>query len=135
MSLEKDYGYKGAAGVCKTNLPITYKIRSFQGVDYNDCSNLVQTIKKRPVLASVDAVNSYWQFYSSGILSSCGSSITLNHAVNVIGYANFTNGTSYYLIKNSWGSGWGENGLIRINATVNKGNICGICSYIYYSIL
>jgi KDEL-tailed cysteine endopeptidase len=59
----------------------------------------------------------------------------LNHAVNVIGYYSLTNGTSFYLVKNSWGSGWGENGLIRVNATANKGNLCGICSYIYYSII
>ena len=64
-------------------------------------------MKKRPVIVSVDGANSYWQFYSSGILTDCGSNNVLNHGVQVVGIYQYSNGTNYYLLKNSWGTSWG----------------------------
>ena len=53
----------------------------------------------------------------------CG--ISLNHAVVAVGFGN-ENGQDYYLVRNSWGAGWGDQGYIKI-ATQSKGvGICGI---------
>jgi hypothetical protein len=101
----------------------------------NSCSTLLNLIQTRPITASIDAVNQYWQFYSSGILNNCGTSNSLNHAVQIIGLYSFSNGTSYYVIKNSWGTGWGEKGKIRIDRNVQSGNLCLVCSYPYYTII
>ena len=69
------------------------------------------------------------QTYSSGILdktsSQCPSS-GINHAVTMVGYGT-SSGTDYWIVKNSWGSSWGESGYFRIR----RGNgTCGINCYI-----
>lgn len=62
--------------------------------------------------------------YSSGVYAGCPDFNTsvgsLNHAVLVVGYD--SNGN--YIIKNSWGTNWGENGF----ATISKDFDCGLTS-------
>lgn len=65
--------------------------------------------------------------YGSGIYDgSCNS--RLNHAVTVIGYGTSEeDGTKYWIVKNSWGSDWGEEGYMRIARDVGvDGGHCGI---------
>lgn len=136
LNLEQSYGYIDKASTCKFNRSASsLKIRSYFGYNGTSCSVLENALKTRPVLASVDGINRFWQFYSSGILNNCGTRNVLNHAVNVIGLYAFKNGTSYYVVKNSWSRYWGEEGMIRIDRSVQKGNLCLICSFPYYSIL
>ena len=79
-----------------------------------------------PVVAVIDARDPAFQMYKSGIYSSetCEQS-SPNHAVLIIGYGTEA-GQAYWLVKNSWGKGWGEEGYFRIAR--NKGNMCGISS-------
>ena len=87
----------------------------------------------RPVIVSVDGANFYWQFYQGGVLSRCGRNNKINHGVQVVGVEYKSNGSSWWIAKNSWGSSWGESGFIRLDKTVQGGNICLVCSYIYHS--
>ncbi len=61
----------------------------------------------------MDATN--WSKYGSGIFDNCAKH--LNHNVLLIGMTE-----SFYKIKNSWGTSWGEQGFIRLAL----GNTCGI---------
>jgi len=63
-----------------------------------------------PVSVCVDA--SSWQYYSGGILTTCGSSI--DHCVQATGYANYGSSGAYWIVRNSWGQSWGESGYIWI---------------------
>jgi hypothetical protein len=76
-----------------------------------------------PVAISVDATR--WSFYRGGIFTD-KNSFTTNHAVTLMGFQRPVNGAmGYYLIKNSWGSSWGENGMIRVEMTEDEDNHCG----------
>jgi len=88
----------------------------------------MELLRSRPVLVSLSALDQYWQFYSSGILSVCGQG-PLNHGVQVTGVFDYGNGTNYYEAKNSWGVGWGMQGYIRIDRNIDNGNLCQICSF------
>jgi C1A family cysteine protease len=62
-----------------------------------------------------------WGPYRSGIFSNCGSILSINHAVNIVG-VNVDEG--YWIIRNSWGTWWGDKGymklaLVRINASMS----------------
>ncbi|XP_068084043.1 cathepsin L isoform X3 [Anabrus simplex] len=87
-----------------------------------------------PVGAVFDASMETLQFYSSGVYHdpTCRSGIyDLNHDVLVIGYGT-ENGTDFWIIKNSWGETWGENGFLKISTATNS---CGLASYASYPLI
>lgn len=74
----------------------------------------------------MDASGVNLQFYKKGVFSTnCGTN--LDHAVILVGYGYEKDGHKYYIIRNSWGTSWGEDGYIRIidNDPNGKG-VCGI---------
>jgi len=113
------YRYTGRDSTCNSNLAKngTYGISSYMNVTENNCLALENALNIQPVSVAVDASN--WQFYSSGILSKC--STELNHGVLAVGY-NITSdpSTSYWLVQNSWGVSWGQNGFIKLSITPQK---------------
>jgi len=56
----------------------------------------------------------------------------MDHAVTMIGYGS-ENGVDYWIIKNSWGTAWGENGFVRI-ARDDSGTDKGVCGLLQYSV-
>ena len=67
--------------------------------------------------------------YESGVFydDSCAGLVATNHAVVIMGYGTDPAGGPYWLILNSWGIRWGENGYMRITQS-KKGN-CGITTF------
>ena len=57
-----------------------------------------------PLIVSIDATP--LKSYKGGIINSDCSET--NHAVNVVGYVTKGAGAPYYILRNSWGSDWGE---------------------------
>lgn len=86
-----------------------------------DLDQLKKAIALQPVAAYIDASN--LQFYSGGILENCGQE--LNHAVLIVGY---DDQEGYWLLKNNWGTSWGEQGYFRIKKNGDNTGIgtCGI---------
>ncbi|XP_037324642.2 procathepsin L [Pungitius pungitius] len=86
-----------------------------------------------PITVAIDADHSSFLFYSSGIYDepNCNPS-NLSHAVLLVGYGS-EGGRDFWIIKNSWGSGWGEGGFMRL---VRDGrNSCGVASYALFPLL
>lgn len=107
-----EYQYTARDGTCKA--AEHSKIATIEGhtnLPTNDYNALLETIAtKGPVSISVAATA--WQFYDSGIYNgNCGA--TINHAVVLVGYGE-ENGNKFWIIRNSWGTGWGEHGHIRV---------------------
>jgi len=75
-----------------------------------------------PVSVCVDA--SSWQSYTGGVLSSCGNSV--DHCVQLTGYANYGESGAYWIVRNSWGASWGESGFIWIEIGED---LCAIGDY------
>ena len=76
-----------------------------------------------PVLAAFTVYEDF-SSYRSGIYEHVWGSKEAGHAVAIVGY---NDNPGYWICKNSWGSGWGENGYFRI-----KYRECGIDSTVYY---
>jgi cysteine peptidase A len=66
-------------------------------------------LSKGTLSVAVDAT--LWGSYRGGIFSSCTQPIKLNHGVNIVGVNTVER---YWIIRNSWGSWWGENGYMRL---------------------
>jgi len=116
ISTQEQYPYVARDQTCKIDSG-AQKVTAF--VDVPGCDNLWNSLSARPISVAVDASN--WSPYRSGILSTCGASV--NHGVLLIGATD-----GYWRIKNSWGTGWGETGFIRLS----RGNTCAICNYPSY---
>merc|ERR1712215_50615 len=76
--------------------------------------------KNGAVIVAVQARGAFRE-YKTGIFDGC-TGVNPDHAVTVVGYGT-ENGVDYWLIKNSWGESWGENGYIRMKRGVQ---MCGI---------
>uniref|UniRef100_A0A8C4VU43 Peptidase C1A papain C-terminal domain-containing protein n=1 Tax=Gopherus evgoodei TaxID=1825980 RepID=A0A8C4VU43_9SAUR len=90
--------------------------------------------KNGPVAVSIDASAKSFIFYSNGIYyePQCGNtSSSLNHAVLAVGYG-VLQGDSYWLIKNSWSTYWGNDGYILMSMQDNN---CGVATAATYPVL
>lgn len=98
ISTEDQYPYRGRTQSCKAKSG-SFKISSFVDIEKDNVDQLAAAVSKQPVSIAVDANN--FQFYSSGVFSNCGTQ--LDHGVTLVGYT-----SDAWLVRNSWGTGWGE---------------------------
>jgi cathepsin L len=123
IAAENDYTYTARDGNCKA-ASIARALSTISGytdVPQNNCDALATAVTQGPVSVAVMA-NNAWMTYTSGIMMSSQCGTSLNHGVTAVGYT-----SDAWIVRNSWGSSWGENGYIRLQ---KQGNIstCGVCN-------
>jgi len=128
----KDYPYQnGNQGACKADKSkFVARFKSYKALP-GDEKTFTEALAIVPVGTAVNADS--FQFYTSGIYSSSScANLQPNHGIGVVGYGSLS-GRDYYILKNSWGTGWGMAGYMLLAR--NQGNMCGIATYGSYIIV
>jgi len=156
LTQEKDYPYVSGGGAnypCQmSKFKPAVRINNYYDLPSNQLDPVIQHVATQgPLSISVDA--SSWFDYESGVFDGCNNqSPDIDHAVQLVGYGTDTSsGTDYWLVRNSWGKGYGESGYIRlkryatppcgIDTTPGDGDgcnggptqvtVCGNCGILY----
>ena len=137
METEEDYPYTGYKGTCKAD-PSKYidmKVTGWKKLGSStstwspvDEEEIKEFLYETGPLAIALNANPL-QTYSGGILDKTSSQCPvsgINHAVTLVGYG-AESGVDYWIVKNSWGANWGENGYFRIRRGTG---CCGVNCYI-----
>jgi len=120
------YPYTAKDGTCHSCSAVAHAT-SCSDVKPNDQLSLKAAVAKQPVAVAIEADTKYFQSYSGGVLTSASCGTSLDHGVLAVGYGE-ENGQKYWLVKNSWGTSWGEQGYVKIgrSESTNDAGICGI---------
>ena len=114
LTTQANYPWKGVKGQCAKQTG--EYIPKYTDVIHNGCYEIQNGLSAAPMTVAVNAKT--WQSYRSGVYNGCEAIPDVNHDIYLVGVSN-----TYWRLKNSWGTTWGEYGYIRIKT----GNTCGIC--------
>ncbi|GAB4852247.1 hypothetical protein Ancab_016439 [Ancistrocladus abbreviatus] len=132
---EDDYPYTALDGRCdqyRKNAKVV-TIDEYEDVPPNDEKSLQKAVANQPVSVAIEGGGRDFQLYESGIFTGkCGAA--LDHGVAAVGYGS-ENGVDYWIVRNSWGPSWGEDGYIRMERNIDGSNgKCGIAMEASYPI-
>nr|BAN20108.1 cathepsin L [Riptortus pedestris] len=134
IDTEESYPYIGRDAKCRfKNNTIGGTASDIVKIPAGDEEKLAEAIATAgPVSIGIHATSAF-QFYSKGVFSdsTCNPS-ALNHGVLAVGYG-AEKGKDYWLVKNSWGRSWGDNGYIKMSR--NAKNQCGVASMASYPLV
>ncbi|XP_072378113.1 cathepsin L-like proteinase [Diabrotica undecimpunctata] len=130
---EFDYPYKATRQYCTRSASKTVvKIQGYNELEPNEEALRQAVGTVGPISAAIFA--DPIQFYSGGIYDNkkCKSeSYLLDHGILVVGYGEEDN-KPFWIIKNSWGKSWGEEGFFRLE---RNENLCGVALMASYPVL
>ncbi|KAI8032747.1 Cysteine proteinase RD21A [Camellia lanceoleosa] len=103
-------------------------IDGYEDVPPYDEKALKKAVAHQPLSVAIEATGSAFQLYLT-----CGTA--MDHPVAVVGYGT-ENGLDYWMVRNSWGTGWGENGYVRMERNVADAHTgkCGIAMEASYPV-
>jgi len=104
------------------------KLTNYSDIEQNNEKVLKRAVYQQPVSVAIQANKRSFQMYQSGIYSDLDCGFQLDHGVLLVGYGyDLLNDMDYWIIKNSWGPTWGENGYIRIQRNIDdERGLCGV---------
>jgi len=118
LQYEREYRYEAKNGNCRAGKGHV-QLSGHTVVKKNSDSALAHALNKGPVSVAV-ATGAPFRFYRSGVVKGRACGTRLTHGVLAVGYTN-----DHILVKNSWGTGWGAQGYIKIGRE-NGAGVCGI---------
>lgn len=137
IATDASYPYAAAKKQCRTNdIDQVYLGNiQYESLPEGDEKRLEEAVTTYgPVFIGLDAESRRFMFYRSGVLKidNCPTRRQdMDHAMVIVGYGyDKAVKMPYWIIKNSWGTRWGENGYLRL--IKDSGNMCGVASMAYY---
>jgi len=118
IATEKAYPYlSGNTGrdyACKNTIPKVANITGYVTIATNQQEPTMEALANiGPLAINVEAMP--WMGYRSGVFDGCNQkNPDIDHVVQLVGYGTDAAYGDYWLVRNSWGSGWGEGGYIRL---------------------
>ena len=137
IDTEESYPYEGVVNRCRYK-PATRGATDIGFVDImsgDEEALKLAVAANGPVSVAIDASHESFQFYSTGVYreGEC-SPENLDHGVLAVGYGvDSDSGEAYWLIKNSWGTSWGDEGYVKMAR--NEDNMCGVASAASYPLV
>ncbi|XP_054721309.1 cathepsin L-like [Uloborus diversus] len=134
IDTEESYPYVGVDEKCMfkpTNIGAT--LTGWVDIEKDNEEHLLKAVATvGPVSVAINAEGYGFMEYKTGVydVKECDPQ-GLNHGVLVVGYGT-ENGKDYWIVKNSWGPHWGENGYVKMAR--NK-NLCGIAALASYPLM
>ncbi|EGC38873.1 hypothetical protein DICPUDRAFT_96752 [Dictyostelium purpureum] len=130
LDSENSYPYLAVTGdSCKFKSGnVAAKISNFTMIPQNETQMAGYLATHGPLAIAADAAE--WQFYIGGVFDlPCGQS--LDHGILIVGFSAekniFGHLKPYWIVKNSWGASWGEQGYLYLG----KGkNLCGVSDFV-----
>jgi cathepsin L len=113
---ENDYSYTATDGPCQQGLQRPYKASAWGYVGSTSVAALKSALVEYGPLTVAVSVTPLFQAYIGGVFDESTSG-DVNHGVTLVGW---DDGDGAWIIKNSWGVGWGENGYMRIKYGSNS---------------
>ncbi|XP_054164581.1 cathepsin L-like proteinase [Oppia nitens] len=131
LNTNDDYPYIGKDDSCHHNKEkrVDIDIKEIKRITSGSDQELVSAIYTYgPVTVAVHLTNKFLN-YSSGILDdiTCNAD-QISGLLLAVGYT-----PEYFILKNTWGTKWGENGFVRLSRS--KVNNCGVSQQAYYPVL
>jgi C1A family cysteine protease len=133
LCTETDYPYFSGTtlkeGTCQKSCQLVSgsAVSSHVDVKANSDTAMMSALALGPVSIAIEADQREFQLYKSGVFTgSCGTN--LDHGVLLVGYGSDSASKSdYYIMKNSWGTSWGESGYMRMGRGSQYNNGAGQC--------
>jgi C1A family cysteine protease len=97
--------------------------------------DMMAAAAETPLAVALNASSYDFRNYSTGVLTSWTCSTDVNHGVVIVGYNNDNGDEPYWLVRNSWGTGFGENGYIKIGMASGSKGLCGINQFVAWASL
>ena len=123
LDTEADYPYTARDGTCDKTKQAKHvaTISGYSDVPASNAAQMVAALAKGPVSVAIEADQSGFQSYTSGVFNGpCGTQ--LDHGVLAVGYT-----ADYWIVKNSWGTTWGDQGFIYLSRSAGGASgLCGI---------
>ena len=134
LALQEDYPGKNSDDICKQDITKNFvKLSNYVKLSSTDEEVIKNYLYNTgPLAIGINA--NLLQFYYRGIINEDESKCDpkgLNHAVILVGYGT-ENGIEYWIVRNSWGSAWGEKGYFRV---IRGKGTCGINTYVLSAVL
>nr|XP_043637817.1 vignain-like [Erigeron canadensis] len=125
LATEESYPYTEKHNPCDKSKFGHHSV-TLSGQEYTDGTEeqLMKAVAHQPVSIAMETTENFFMYKEGIYTGPCG--INNNHAMTIVGYDECPEG-KYWIVKNSWGEGWGEKGYVRFQRGIAQPEgLCGI---------